>query len=978
MAAIMLDSCTKEEKFPGYRLVEKKFVKEVNAECYLLEHEKSGAHVLKILSDDQNKTFSISFNTIPNSDSGTPHILEHSVLNGSKNFPVKSPFDVLLKGSLNTFINALTSNDWTAYPVASMNEKDYFNLMHVYLDAVFNPRIYDEPRIFMQEGWHYEMTSAGGPIEYKGVVYNEMKGAYSDPERILYDKVLKSLFPETSYRFSSGGIPSEITKLSYDNFLDFHRKFYHPSNSYIFLYGDADMAKELEFIDREYLSHYDRIDLESELKDNPPFTEEREDTEYYPVIEESQVKDQTYLSLNWIIGAGSDDLTGMAIDILSEVLVNQESAPLRIALREAGIGKEVSAYKDKLFQNVMTINVKNANPEDKDRFLEVVSSTLAKVCEEKIDREALKGTVNRLEFGLREGNDAQKGLMYNLRCLNNWIYTGSPFSALEYETYLSKIKESMEGGYFEDFIRKNLIDNRNRALVVLAPKPGLENENMKQVTAGLEEYKKGLSKEEADSLVAVTKGLIDFQQTEDTPEALATIPMLSISDINPRATVYDCTEDNISDIKHLTHSEFTNNIIYTTQWFDLRVLPQEMLPYASALSYLIGKLNTEKYDFMTLDKTLNINTGGFSTGIGMRLYENNDDKVAPLLTVRMKTTTDKIDTSLMLTAEILRNTSLTDKNRVRDLLARDQANLEISLAQDGLNTGRRRFESYLTKRGLLIEQTGNIEYYRFLTALLAEFDKNPDAVISKLQETASLIFNRGNMTAGVTCDESDFAKYSPAFTKFAALFPGDSPEFKSWQLDPLPANEGIMSSSKVQYVFKGYDFKKMGMEWNGKWNVLSQILSTEWLQTRIRVIGGAYGGWTNMYDYGTVVFASYRDPNLTGTLENYDKTTEYLNTFNADSSAMTRFIIGTIAGLDNLTTPSQRGDIAFSNYFRNITAADLQKERDEVLATTAADIRGMSGFINDVLSRDVICVFGNSEIIKANGNIFGKLITLEK
>lgn len=978
MVAIMLDSCTKEEKFPGYRLVEKKFVKEVNAECYLLEHEKSGARVLKILSDDQNKTFSISFNTIPDSDAGTPHILEHSVLNGSKNFPVKSPFDVLMKGSLNTFINALTSNDWTAYPVASMNEKDYFNLMHVYLDAVFNPRIYDEPRIFMQEGWHHEMTSADGPVEYKGVVYNEMKGAYSDPERILYDKVLKSLFPETCYRFSSGGIPTEITKLTYEKFLDFHRKFYHPSNSYIFLYGNADLARELEFIDREYLSHYDRINVESELKNNTPFTEGREDSGFYPVIEGSPVNDQTYLSLNYIIGAGSDDLTGMAIDILAEVLVNQESAPLRIALREAGIGKEVSAYRDKLYQNVMTIYVKNANPEDKDRFMDVVTSTLTKVSDEKIDREALKGTVNRLEFSLREGNDAQKGIMYNLRCLNSWIYTGSPFSALEYETYLGQIKEAMEGTFFEDFIRSNMIDNQNRALVVLAPKPGLENENMKLVTAELENFKKGLSQEESDSLINATNSLIAFQQTEDTPEALATIPMLSISDINPKATVYECTEENISGVKHLTHSEFTNNVIYTTQWFDLRVLPQEMLPYASVLSYLMGKLNTTKYDFMTLDKALNINTGGFSTGIGMRLYEDNDDMVAPLLTVRMKTTADKIDTSLMLTAEILRNTLLTDRTRIRDLLARSQANLEISLTQDGLNTGRRRFESYLSKRGLLIEQTGNIEYYRFLTALLAEFDKNPDVVISKLQETAGLIFNRGNMTAAVTCDESDFGKYSPSFSSFAALFPETNPGLKTWQLDPVPANEGIMTSSKVQYVFKGYDFKKLGMEWNGKWNVLSQILSTEWLQTRIRVIGGAYGGWTSMYDYGTVVFTSYRDPNLTGTLENYDKTTEFLGAFNADSSAMTRFIIGTIAGLDNLTTPSQRGDIAFSNYFRNITAADLQKERDEVLTTTAADIRDMAGFINEVLSKDVICVFGNNDIIKSNGSIFGKLITLEK
>ncbi len=976
--AIVFNSCKPGESYPGYRLIEKRFVKEVNAECYLLEHEKSGARILKILSDDQNKTFSISFNTIPGSDGGTPHILEHSVLNGSKNFPVKSPFDVLMKGSLNTFINAYTSNDWTAYPVASMNEKDYFNLMHVYLDAVFNPLIYTEPRIFMQEGWHYELNSKDAPLEYKGVVYNEMKGAYSDPERILYDLVLKNLFPETSYRFSSGGIPSEITNLTYNDFLDFHRKYYHPSNSYIFLYGDADTGKELEFIDREYLSKYDRIEIGDLLKDNPPFSAAKEDKSYYPVIEGTPVKDQTYLSLNWVIGAGSDDLTGMTLDILADVLVNQESAPLRIALREAGIGKEVSAYRDKLFQNVLSLNVKNANPEDREKFAAVITETLTRICSEKIDRESLKGTVNRIEFSLREGNDAQKGLLYNLRCLNSWMYTGSPFSALEYETYLSNIKESMDGTYFEDFIGKNLLNNQFRALVILEPKPGLENENMKQITADLEEYKKSLSPEKIDSLTDVTAKLIAFQQSEDTPEALATIPMLKLSDINPDATWFDCTEGGIEGIKHLTHSEFTNNIVYTTQWFDMRVLPRDMIQYASVVSYLLGKMGTEKYDYMELDKALNINTGGFTSGIGVRLYENKDDKVAPVLTIKMKTTADKIDTSMMLVGEIVRNTDFSDTERLKDLLTRSQANLEISLTQDGLNTARRRFESYLSKRGMILEMTGNIEYYRFLTDLLKQFNENPEPVTAKLKQVSQILFSTGNMTAGVTCDESDFTKYSSSFGSFVASLPSSVPQFVEWDLNPVAKNEGIMTSSKVQYVLKGSDFNKLGLEWNGKWNVLSQILSTEWLQTQVRVVGGAYGGWTSIYDYGTVCFTSYRDPNLTETLNNYDRSVDFLAGFQADSSAMTRFIIGTIAGLDNLTTPSQRGDIAFSNYFRNITAGDLQKERDEVLATSVADIREMKKFINDILDQNIICVFGNNDIINASKERFGNLITLEK
>jgi Zn-dependent M16 (insulinase) family peptidase len=975
---MFLDSCNSENKYPGYKLIEKKFIKEVNADCYLLEHVKSGARILKIASDDPNKTFCITFRTIPDSDYGTPHILEHSVLNGSENYPVKSPFDVLSKGSLNTFLNAFTGSDLTGYPVASMNEKDYFNLMHVYLDAVFNPLIYSDERIFMQEGWHYELKSKDAPLEYNGVVYNEMKGAYSDPERILYDQTMKNLFPDNSYRFSAGGMPQAIPDLTYKKFLEFHRKYYHPSNSYIFLYGNADLGKELDFIDKNYLSHYEKQPVDSGFKENPPFSALKDITAYYPVIEGSSTSDQTYLSLNWVTGTGYDDLTNLELDVLADVLVNQESAPVRIALRDAGIGKDVSASSTSLFQNFFTVKVVNANPQDKEKFRTTVMDALRKVSEGKIDRDALRGTINRTEFRLREGDDAQKGLLYWMRCISKWMYTGDPFSSLEYENYLDKLKKSVDGTDLENLIKNDFLENNYSLLLSLEPEPGLEKENIQRLANQLSDYKKSLSSSEIDSLVDTTQKLKAYQESEDTPEALATIPMLKISDINKKATWYGCTEEDIEGIPVLFHNEFTNNILYTTQWFDLRALPQDLIPYAALLSDMLGKLGTEKFDYKQLDKELKINTGDFNSFISVRVPGNDDSKMAPMLTITMKTTPDKIDTSFILIGEIVKGTDFTDKERLKELLIRDQSNLESSLKQDGFTAALKRFESYLSNRGMIVELTSNIDYYRFINGLINQFNNNPDDIIAKLKEVADLVFNQKGMSAAITCGESDFDNFSSSFRKYINGIKSSDFEIQTWNLNPQELDEGIMTPSKVQYVIEGFDYRKLNLQREGKWKVLQQILSTDWLQTQIRVIGGAYGGFAIFRENGSIILASYRDPNLSQTLERYDKTVDFLRNFQADSSSMTRFIIGTIANLDNLTTPSGHGEISYNNYFLNKTPESIQKERDEVLSTTPEDIREMSDFISEIIGKHVLCVYGNDGVIKSNKSLFKNLITIDK
>jgi presequence protease len=974
----ILSSCKQSPTYTGYRLIEKKFVKEVNAECYLFEHIKSGARVLKIAADDPNKTFSIAFKTIPESDAGTPHIMEHSLLNGSKNFPVKSPFDVLSKGSLNTFLNAMTYPDFTIFPVASVNNKDYFNLMHVYLDAVFNPLIYSDPRIFMQEGWHYELTGKEAPLEYKGVVYNEMKGAFSSPERELWYQIQKNLFPENGYRFSSGGYPSAIPTLTYQDFVSFHKRHYNPSNCYIFLYGDADLEQELAFIDKEYLSKYDKTDLGPDVKVNPPFPAVREVDAFYPVIEGTSTDHQTYLAMNWVVGNGYDQATVMALDVLADVLVNQESAPVRKALQAAGIGKDIYAAAQNMQQNMFSIVVQNANPADKDSFRTIILKTLKKVVKDKIDRNTLQGSINRMEFRLREGDDAQKGLAFNLRSMTGWLFTNNPFPSMEYESQLTQLKKSLTSTYLEDIIGKDLLDNTYGVVVTLEPKPGLEKENAQKTSTALAEYKKKLTPAGLDTIVKTTEDLMAYQKQEDKPEALATIPVLKLADINHDATWYDVSEQKAEGIRQLYHKEFTNHIVYMNYWFDVRVLPQEMIPYAAVLTELLGKMDAGDYSYEKLDQALNINTGGFNASLALFLPDYNDSSLLPEFRIQMKTTSEKLDTSLRLLSEILTKTRLDNKDRLGELLRRHQSQVESSVTQNGYGVALNRLESYYSKRGVFNDMTRGASYYWFVTDLVKRYTDDPASVLEQLTKVKDILFSRNNLLAGTTSGEEDFKLYVQSLHFLASALPDKPVTYTAWALQPTVKNEGIETASKVQYVLQGYDFRKLGLAWDGKWNVLSQVMSTDWLQTRIRVVGGAYGGFSGISKSGTFYLASYRDPNLKETLDNYKGTIDYLAKFQADSTTMTRYIIGTIANLDNLMTPSEKGDLAFRRYMEKTTREDAQNDRNAVLSTSADDIRKMSAILAKVLDQHVFCVYGNEDKLKANKNLFKNLVTLQK
>lgn len=978
----IMTACSKNEAFKtgesyhGFTLVKKQFVEEINSECLLFRHDKSGAQLLKIANDDHNKLFNIAFKTAPENDWGTPHIMEHAVLNGSKNFPVKSPFDVLIQGSLNTFLNAMTGKDITTYPVASMNEKDYFNLMHVYLDAVFNPLIYTDPKILQQEGWHYELMSEDSPLTYKGVVYNEMKGAFSSPQTELSYQIYKYLFPNNAYGFESGGYPAAIPGLTQEYFIEFHKKFYHPSNSYILLYGNADLNSELEFIDKEYLSNYDALEEKVEIPLQKAFTSLIEAEKTYPVQEGASIDGQTFLSMNFVVGSSADRTLCMTFDVLAQALVNHESAPVRLALQEAGIGRDVRARFDEMQQNVFQITVQNANPEDKDRFREIVFKALQDVAAGGLDKIMVEGIINRMEFTLKEGDSAQKGLMCIFMTYQPWFFANDPFIGLQFNKPLAEVKKALETDLLETTIQDYLLSNQHALLMVLKPEPGLQAKIDQSSNEELNLHKASLSKSDLDDIMMQTTQLLEHQQREDSPEALASIPMLELSDISKDIEWYPVDEKNVADVPVLHYNEFTNDIIYTNLFFDLRVLPQELVPYASLLNAVLGKLGTENYSFGDLNNELNIHTGGFYTFTNTFFENQNDDKFIPKFQVTAKAVTAKSGKMFELLEEILTKSDFNDNERLKELISRHQARVDANFKNNGLNYARLRLQSYYSDAGMFNELTNGLEYYRFVTNLAKNFDTNATDIKAKLAETAGLLFTKDNLIAGVTCQEKEFTAFSDGLKKMVASMPGNENDFKPWKFEHKRKNEGLLTASKVQYVLKGFNFKNLGYEYNGKMQVLNQVLSTDWLQNRVRVMGGAYGGFSGISSNGNVYFASYRDPNLAETIENFNNSSKFLNDFNADEKTMTRFIIGTISRFDQPRNVSDKGNEAFKRYFEKTTSEMLQAEREAILSTTAGDIRSMSGMIEQILTSDYLCVYGNESKIRENKTLFADQVII--
>ncbi|WP_416175543.1 insulinase family protein [Clostridium sp.] len=969
------------EVYNGFKFIESKNIDELKSEAMIFKHEKSGARLFFLKNDDDNKVFAISFRTPPENSKGIPHILEHSVLCGSRKFPVKEPFVELVKGSLNTFLNAFTFPDKTMYPVASVNDKDFENLMDVYLDAVFYPNIYKYPEIMMQEGWHYEMERKDSEINYKGVVYNEMKGAFSSPESILFRKISESLYPSTQYAVESGGDPDVIPTLTNDEFLNFHKKYYHPSNSYIYLYGNMDIQEKLKFLDEKYLKEFDAINIDSTLREEAPFKKPTEMNINYPISNSEDDKDKTFLSLNYAVSKASDSELYLAFDILEYLLLETPSSPLKKALIDSNIGKDVfGSFEGSMLQPMFSIVVKNSNENEKDKFKKVVKDTLQSLVDNGIDKKLIEACINIKEFGLREADYAgyPKGLIYGMKVMDAWLYDAKPWIHLNYEENLKKIKTALNENYFERLISKYILNNNHSSLIVVKPEKALQEKKDEITRNKLSHFKNELSDKELDKIVNDTISLKQRQQAEDKKEDLEKIPLLSISDINKKSKKLDLVENNEYGVKTLLHPVFTNGVIYLDLYFDSSTVKEELIPYVSLLSNVLGKVSTDNYNYEDLSKNINIYTGGINFS-GESISKNEDaDVFYPKFIVKSKVLKGNAKKLSKLINEIVNHSKFDEYKRIREIIREIKSRIEMTMFDMGHLVVANRVMSYFSNTGRYDDMLNGVEFYNFICKLEENFESCKEEISNSLKEAASLIFNKNNLIVGTTCEKEDYPEFKGIIKEICSELNDEVLDHKKYDFKLEAKNEGLMTSGKVQYVAKAYNFKKLGYSYTGSLQVLKSIANYDYLWNEVRVQGGAYGCFSAFSRNGNMFFTSYRDPNLDKTINIYNKAGEFLANFKADERQMNKYIIGTISNVDRPLSPSAEGHKAFRSYIANISYEDIQRERDEILGTTVDDIKKFAPLISDVMKENYICVLGNEQKILDNKNIFNSTVNLFK
>ncbi len=974
----------------AYELLQEEELPDIKSKGYLLKHKKSGARVLFIENDDENKVFTVGFRTTPSDSTGVPHIMEHSVLCGSKNFPVKDPFVELVKGSLNTFLNAMTYPDKTLYPIASCNDADFQNLMHVYMDAVFYPNIYEHDEIFRQEGWSYKLDDPDGKLEYNGVVYNEMKGAFSSPDGVLDRVILNSLFPDTCYAYESGGDPDVIPELTYEQFLDFHRKYYHPSNSYIYLYGKMDIEEKLNWLDQEYLCEFDSDPVDSEIHFQQPFEKMSRVEKTYSITSDEPEEDNTYLSYNKVIGTSLDEKLYLAFQVLDYALLSAPGAPLKKALLDAGIGKDISgSYDNGIYQPIFSVIAKNANPEQEQAFVNKVEETLREIVRNGMDNKALEAGINYYEFRFREADFGgyPKGLMYGLQIFESWLYDDTkPFIHMQALPTFEFLKSRIGTGYFEDLIQTWLLDNTHGSVVVIRPERGRTARMERELEEKLQAYKDGLTEEEVQKLAADTKQLAEYQESEDAKEDLEKIPVLARENISRDIAPVQNEEMQAGQIPVVYHDVETNGIGYVTLMFDLSCVPEEKLPYIGILQSVLGIIDTVHYEYGELFNEINVHTGGIGTSLELYpdVRHTKEKEFRATFEMKGKALYPKMDVLFAMMKEILTGSKLNDEKRLKEILAMLKSQLQMSFLSAGHTTAVLRAQSYASPISKFKDDTDGIGFYETVKDLEEHFDERKEELISNLRELAAQIFRTDNLMVSCTCakegldtvkqqiiswDKEQWEQQDMHDSAAATENEGRS----NCILHCVKRNEGFKTSSKVQYVARVGNFMDSGAEYTGTLQILKVILGYDYLWQNIRVKGGAYGCMCNFNRIGEGYLVSYRDPNLKRTMDVYEGVVDYLRNFSVDERDMNKYVIGTISNVDRPMTPAAKGERSMNLYMNHISEEMLCREREEILNAQPEDIRALADVVAATLAADQICVIGSEEKIEAERDLFGEV-----
>lgn len=961
----------------GFKLLDTHNIDEINSNAFVYEHEKSGARLLHLKNDDDNKVFSVAFRTPPKDSTGVPHIIEHCVLSGSRKYKTKEPFMDMVKGSLKTFINAMTFSDKTIYPVASRNEKDFRNLMDVYLDAVFFPMIHEDKTIFMQEGWHYNLENEDASLKYNGVVYNEMRGAYSQPTTLLREYIGASLYPDSTYQYSSGGNPDHITQLTFEDFKQFHKDHYHPSNAYIYVYGNGDIEAYMKHMDEEYLSHFNKTDVNTSIEKQQPLATRAYVDGAYHVAKDEPTENKTYLSMSFVIGDATDPQNHVVGDILKDALVSAAAGPIKKALLDAGIGEDIMVSFDGGIQLNLSFIAKNANLDQKEAFEQIILETLRDLVKNGIDKNLIESSINIVEYDMREATGfATKGIIYHIYSMNAWLYDGHPTSLIAYNDVIDSMRQLAQTNFFETFIQEKLIDNHHSSVVSLKPIQGLNDEKADADKEKLASYKASLSKNELAILLEENKVLKNKQLSPDSKEALDTIPKLSIGDVDKDAECIPIEVIEEERYKIIKHEIFSNDIAYVEFLFDTTMVSKEDIPYIPLLSELIGKVDTTTYSYGDLNNEIYKLTGGIN--ITSRTYTNtNNQEFYPKLILGGKAITSKINELTRLMNVLIQESIFEDEKRIKELLLQSKSRMEMAINRRGDSYAASRLTSYFLPSSHYGEKVKGFDYYWFLMDLMVTFEASPQKVMEKLKSLYDQIFNINGLIISFTGDSHSYEVFEKYYTEVLANLNATTFESQSYNFELEVKNEGIAASSNVQYCAKGFNFKALGYEYSGKMQVLRSILSSDYLHDRIRAKGGAYGCGINFSDNGNVIATSYRDPNLEQTLNVFDEMADYIDGLSLDDEDITRFVIGAISRLDAVLTAKGKGTFATANYISGITQEMIQNEREEILNVTLNDLKSLGTLVREVMSKEYHVVYGNDVKIREAG-VFKEIHALNK
>ncbi len=974
----------KEMITPAYELMYEEELKDSRSHGMMLRHRKSGARVCVLANDDENKVFSVGFRTPPKDSTGVAHIIEHSVLNGSEKYPLKDPFVELIKGSLNTFLNAFTAPDHTMYPVASCNDQDFKNLMSVYMDAVFHPNIYHHEEIFMQEGWHYEVAEDGG-LSINGVVYNEMKGAFSSPDQVLWRGIMHSLYPDNAYGVESGGDPKNIPDLTYENFLNFHRKFYHPVNSYIYLYGNMEVKERLAWLDEEYLSHYDAIEVDSEIAIQKPLGQ-KEVVASYPIAEGDDTKGKTYLSYNMTIGNSCDTKLCTAMGILKRVLLSPVG-PLYQALVKAGISPNImSSFDDDLQQPLFSIIAKDTDEEKKEEFLQVIQRELEKIASEGVPERSLRAEINIAEFRYREADYGYypKGLMMNMMMFSTWLYDDDKaFEYLRCNDLYAELKKEIGTGYYEDLIRKYLLNPEHSTVFIMKPEAGLTGKVEQELKDRLNAYRATLGEEDLAAIKKKQEGLKLYQDTPDSKEIIEKLPLLSREDIKKEALPILTKECKKHGLNTFCQEVFTNGIAYVQMLFDVNEVTREQVPYLGLLTTILGYIDSEHYSYPEFDNEMKIETGGIYTSLESYLKENDTSYYRPVYAFSAKAMYDQLPKAFELINEMIHCTKFEDTVRLKEIIMELRSRKQAELINNSHSVAVRRSLSCQYENSMFYDKTNGIAYYRFLCDLADHFDERAAEIVTQLKQISEMIFKKENLLVNITAEALGIERVLSELKSVADLLPGQS---KTGDLRFRAANFGFALEKKkeaftcpgqVQYVAKCGNYEKTGIEGNGTMNVMNKILSMDYFWDKVRVHGGAYGCMCNFNDINkSYTLVSYRDPNLKETIDIFDHAWEYLRDFDASERDMTKFIIGTFGDMDAPLSPKALGNRSFNLYLAGTTFEEIQKLRDQRILATPEDIRAYAPLFKAVMDQDCLCVVGGEAKIADAGELFDQVEAL--